>query len=120
MIEYMNDWVRVEKPWGEFEQFTHNQHSTVKILTVHPGGILSNQYHFKRDELWIVLDEGARVEVGDQVLLPRRNEKIFIYSQTPHRLSAIGDQPVRVMEISFGEFDEEDIVRIDDVYGRLE
>jgi mannose-6-phosphate isomerase len=120
MLEYTPQSLKVEKPWGEFEQFTHNQQSTVKILTVQPGGILSSQYHFKRDELWLVLDDGAKVELGDRALFPQRGEKIFIPNHTAHRLSAVGEEPVRVMEISFGKFDEEDIVRLDDVYGRAE
>jgi mannose-6-phosphate isomerase len=111
---------KVEKPWGEFEQYTHNQESTVKIITAAPGGILSSQYHFKRDELWVVLDEGARVKLGDEMLHPQPQQKIFIPRETIHRLSAVGDMPVRVLEISFGEFDEEDIVRLEDAYGRTE
>jgi mannose-6-phosphate isomerase len=120
MLEYTPQPLRVEKPWGEFEQFTHNEESTVKILTVQPGGILSSQYHFKRDELWLVLDDGAKVELDDRELFPRRGEKIFIPNHTAHRLSAVGDEPVRILEISFGNFDEEDIVRLDDVYGRVD
>jgi mannose-6-phosphate isomerase len=118
MLEYTPQSLKVKKPWGEFEQFTHNQESTVKILTVQPGGVLSSQYHFKRDELWLVLDNGAKVEIGDRTLFPRQGEKVFIPNHTPHRLSVVGDEPVRVMEVSFGKFDEEDIVRLDDVYGR--
>lgn len=119
MIEHTPQPLKVEKPWGAFERFTHNQESTVKILTVNPGGVLSNQYHFRRDELWMILDAGARVDLGTVAIYPEPGETIFIPNQTPHRLSAVGDGPVRVMEISFGDFDEEDIVRIDDVYGRI-
>ncbi|TCJ19950.1 cupin domain-containing protein [Rubrobacter taiwanensis] len=110
--------LKVDKPWGRFEQYTHNLPCTVKIITVDPGGILSRQYHHRRDELWVVLDPGARVELGEQVLEPDPGEKVFIPRQTTHRLSAIGSEPVRVLEISFGEFDEDDIVRLEDVYGR--
>src|SRR3712207_7396068 len=60
--------IKVDKPWGRFEQYTHNLPCTVKIITVAPGGTLSRQYHHKRDELWVVLDEGARVELGEEVL----------------------------------------------------
>ena len=65
----------VEKPWGKFEQYTHNIPSTVKVITVRPGAALPLQYHNERDELWVVLDFGAQVEVGDAspaAALPRR------------------------------------------------
>ncbi len=111
--------VRVEKPWGRFEQYTHNLPSTVKIITVDPGGILSSQYHYRRDELWVVLDPGAKVELGDEVLNPAPGEKLYIPRETIHRLSCMGEHPVRILEVSFGEFDEDDIVRLEDVYGRM-
>ena len=111
--------IKVEKPWGRFEQYTHNLPCTVKIITVAAGGKLSSQYHDRRDELWVVLDEGARVQLGEDVLEPETGEKIFIPRGTVHRLSATGEREVRILEISFGEFDEEDIVRLDDVYGRV-
>jgi mannose-6-phosphate isomerase len=111
--------VRVEKPWGRFEQYTHNLTSTVKIITVSPGGILSSQYHHHRDELWVVLDPGARVELDGKVLEPGPGERLFIPRETVHRLSCTGEAPVRILEISFGEFDEEDIVRLEDAYGRV-
>jgi mannose-6-phosphate isomerase len=109
--------VKVEKPWGYFEQYTHNLPCTVKIITVAPGGTLSRQYHTKRDELWVVLDRGACVELDGEVLYPEVEEKLFIPRETVHRLSSEGG--VRVLEISFGEFDEDDIVRLEDVYGRV-
>lgn len=118
-MEYRPPSVKVDKPWGRFEQYTHNLPCTVKIITVAPGGILSRQYHHQRDELWVVLDPGARVELGDKTLHPNSGEELFIPRETVHRLSATGDEPVRVLEISFGEFDEEDIVRLEDVYGRI-
>ena len=111
--------IKVEKPWGGFEQYTHNLPCTVKIITVAPGGVLSRQYHLRRDELWVVLDGGARVEMGEEVVDPEAGERLFIPRGTVHRLCALGDDPVRVLEISFGEFDEEDIVRLEDVYGRV-
>jgi mannose-6-phosphate isomerase len=111
--------VKVEKPWGGFEQYTHNLPCTVKIITVVPGGMLSRQYHEKRDELWVVLDPGARVELDREVLHPEPEEKLFIPRETVHRLSSVGDEPVRILEICFGEFDEDDIVRLEDVYGRV-
>ncbi len=111
--------LRREKPWGSFEQYTHNLPSTVKIITVAPGGTLSRQYHHHRDELWVVLDPGARIEMDGKDLSPEPGEKLYIPRETVHRLSAEGEEPVRILEISFGEFEEEDIVRLEDVYGRV-
>ena len=120
MIDNIPSTLEVEKPWGRFEQLTHNAPSTVKIITVEPGGALSLQYHHLRDELWIVLDAGARIELGTEVFEPQAGVKVFIPRTTPHRLSASGgDRPVRILEVSFGQFDEDDIVRLDDVYGRV-
>ncbi|CAN5475418.1 hypothetical protein BH20ACT10_BH20ACT10_05060 [soil metagenome] len=112
--------MKVDKPWGRFEQYTHNLPSTVKVITVAPGGTLSRQYHHMRDELWVVLDPGARVELDEKVITPDASEKLYIPRGTVHRLSAVGDADVRVLEISFGEFDEDDIVRLEDVYGRVD
>lgn len=110
--------LNVDKPWGKFDQYTHNLRCTVKIITVAPGGTLSRQYHHNRDELWVVLDPGARVEIDEDTLHPESGEELFIPRESIHRLSAAGEEPMRILEISFGEFDEEDIVRLEDVYGR--
>ena len=109
---------RMEKPWGYFEQYAQNLSCTVKIITVEPGGTLSRQYHHHRDELWVILDAGAEIELGEEVLRPLPSEELFIPRGTTHRLSCVGSSPTRILEVSFGAFDEEDIVRIEDAYGR--
>lgn len=118
MIDQAPTTVEVDKPWGKFEQYAHNIRSTIKIITVTPGGALSLQYHHHRDELWVVLDTGARIELDDEVIFPDVGRQVFVSRRVVHRLSAVGNNPVRILEISFGEFDEDDIVRLDDVYGR--
>ena len=118
-MDYRPPSIKVDKPWGRFEQYTHNLPCTVKIITVASGGVLSRQYHHQRDELWVVLDPGACVELDGKVLHPEQEEKLFIPRETIHRLSATGENDVRILEISFGEFDENDIVRLEDVYGRV-
>jgi mannose-6-phosphate isomerase len=105
------------RPWGNFRQFTLNQESTVKILTVDPGQTLSLQQHEKRDELWIVLDPGLRVQVGEDVFEPSAGEEIVIMRGSRHRLSSAGPRG-RVLEIAFGLFDENDIIRLEDAYNR--
>ena len=106
-----------ERPWGNFRQFTLNQPTTVKILTVEAGGTLSLQSHVGRDELWAVLDDGLRVQVDDHVFEPSVGDEIIIMRGQKHRLSSTGPRG-RVLEVAFGHFDENDIQRFDDIYGR--
>ncbi|MDI6845461.1 MAG: phosphomannose isomerase type II C-terminal cupin domain [Candidatus Saccharicenans sp.] len=106
------------RPWGKFRSYPHRLASSLKIITVNPGGILSLQYHRKRSEYWVVLDSGLEITVGEKVWQPEPGEEIYIPAETPHRLKAVGQQPARVMELWLGESDENDIVRLEDVYGR--
>ena len=113
--------LRVEKPWGRFDQFVLNTPCTVKILTCGPGQKLSLQRHRHRGELWVALDEGVVVERDEEVLRPAVNEEVWLPVGSVHRLSceAATAHPVRVLEISLGAFDESDIERLQDDYGRL-
>ena len=106
------------RPWGKFRSYPHINASSIKIITVRPGGVLSLQYHGRRSEFWVILDAGLEVTVGKRVWLPARDEEIFIPSQTPHRLRNTGRSPARVMEIWIGDSEESDIVRLKDDYGR--
>lgn len=111
--------VKVDKPWGGFLQVAHNEPCTVKILTVIPGEATSLQSHQHRDELWIVLDEGLEVEVDGLRISPKPGETVTVPRTSRHRLSCAGPRPARILEVSFGTFDEEDITRYEDRYGRV-
>ena len=109
----------VERPWGSFRQYAHNEPVTVSLMTVLPGERLSLQSHTGRAELWIVLDEGAIVQVGEETRTYRAGDEIWINANEKHRLScAAGDQPVRVLEVAFGNWQQEDIRRFADDYQR--
>ncbi len=105
------------RPWGSFRQYAENETCTVKILRVHPNQMLSKQRHKNRDELWVVLDEGLTVELNNRILEPKTGDEIVIRRNVQHRLSSRGVDG-RVLEVAFGYFDEDDIVRLDDIYGR--
>ncbi|HEY0867309.1 MAG TPA: phosphomannose isomerase type II C-terminal cupin domain [Fimbriimonas sp.] len=111
---------RVERPWGRFEQYAHNRPVTVSLMTVQPGQRLSLQSHRGRAELWIVLDAGAEVQIDDEVRVCRMNEELWIPAGSRHRLGCPGDQPVRVLEVAFGDWQQADIQRYDDDYARPE
>ena len=109
----------VSKPWGSFDQYTLNERSTVKILTINPGASTSLQSHRHRKEFWVALDKGIRVQIGREEILLQKGSNILVKKGAKHRLQCEGRLAARIMEISFGEFSENDIVRYEDVYGRV-
>ncbi len=107
----------VERPWGSFKQYALNEDVTVSLMTVQAGQRLSLQSHTGRAELWIVLDEGAEVTVGERVLYPHRGDEIWIPANTAHRLASAGPE-VRVLEVAFGNWQQADITRYADDFNR--
>jgi len=108
---------RVSRPWGSFRQFAHNAEVTVSLMSVNPGQRLSLQSHRGRAELWIVLDPGAVVQVNDRIMRPEAGAEIWTPAGARHRLSAEGNT-VRVLEVAYGDWQQEDITRYDDDYHR--
>jgi mannose-6-phosphate isomerase len=107
----------VERPWGAFDQYAFNQDVTVSLMTVQPGQRLSLQAHTARAELWIALDDGAEVQIGETIHQPKAGDELWIPANTKHRLASVAG-PVRVLEIAFGNWQQADIERFDDDYSR--
>jgi mannose-6-phosphate isomerase len=108
----------VTRPWGSFRQFANNEDCTVSLMTVLPDQRLSLQSHTGRAELWIVIDDGAIVQVGDSIKEYKAGNEIWIPPNERHRLSCNGDKPVRVLEVAFGNWQQDDITRYSDDYNR--
>ena len=106
-----------ERPWGSFKQYAFNQDVTVSLMTVTAGMRLSLQSHMGRAELWIVLDDGCAVQVGDEILHPHTGDEIWIPANTKHRLASRGPA-VRVLEVAFGNWQQADITRYEDDFQR--
>jgi len=106
-----------KRPWGNFERFTLNEKTTVKIITVKPKQRFSLQTHSKRKEFWKFLDNEAKVTVGNKTFKVKRGESVLVKPRETHRVEALS-KPVSFLEISFGNFSESDIKRISDDYGR--
>jgi mannose-6-phosphate isomerase len=109
-----------ERPWGQFQQFVENARVTVKVITVRPGCRLSLQKHGHRDEMWQVLDTPIYVEVDGREWTAQVGEVVWVPSGAEHRITNRSERPGRLLEIAFGDFDESDIVRIEDDYARHE
>ncbi|MDY0884260.1 mannose-1-phosphate guanylyltransferase/mannose-6-phosphate isomerase [Dongia soli] len=111
----------VYRPWGTFRVIDHGHRFQVKQIRVEPGARLSLQYHFHRAEHWVVVEGTARVVCGDRSFLLRENESTFISAGTPHRLENPGRVPLTLVEVQSGSYlGEDDIVRLDDTYGRAD
>jgi mannose-6-phosphate isomerase len=108
----------VDRPWGRFQQFTHNEPVTVKTITVDPGQRLSLQRHGVRSELWQVLDGPLDITVDDRHWSAASGELVWVARGAVHRIGNSGAEPGRILEIAFGHFDEDDIERLEDDYAR--
>ncbi|MEJ2632423.1 MAG: mannose-1-phosphate guanylyltransferase/mannose-6-phosphate isomerase [Acidihalobacter sp.] len=109
----------VFRPWGSYEGISLGERFQVKRIMVKPGQSLSLQKHFHRAEHWVVVQGTARVTRGDDVFTLSENESTFIPLGVVHRLENPGRIPLEIIEVQSGAYlGEDDIVRLDDVYGR--
>lgn len=107
------------RPWGWFQTIEEGERFKVKQIHVEPGAKLSLQKHWHRSEHWVVVKGTALVTRGDATFVLRENESTFIPATTLHRLENPGKVPLLLIEVQSGEYvGEDDIVRMDDLYGR--
>ncbi len=110
----------VNRPWGWFMTIDAGPRFHVKQIVVNPGSKLSLQKHWHRSEHWIVVTGSALVTRGQEQFLLRENESTYIPAGEVHRLENPGKVPLRLIEVQSGEYlEEDDIVRVEDVYGRV-
>nr|HDN01238.1 mannose-1-phosphate guanylyltransferase/mannose-6-phosphate isomerase [Deltaproteobacteria bacterium] len=110
---------KVYRPWGSYENIDVSERFKVKRITVKPGGILSLQMHHHRAEHWIIVRGTARVTRGDEVLLLTEDQSTYIPLGVNHRLENLGMIPLDLIEVQTGSYlGEDDIIRLEDVYGR--
>jgi len=110
----------VFRPWGSYETVEIGERYQVKRITVKPGAALSLQKHHHRSEHWIVVRGTAEVVCDDKVFMLSENQGTYIPLGSKHRLSNPGKVPLEMIEVQVGGYlGEDDIVRFDDVYGRV-
>ena len=110
---------RVYRPWGYYQDVDIAPRYRVKRIVVKPGSKLSLQKHFHRSEHWVVVKGTAEVTLGNDVRSVHENESIYIPIGSIHRLANPGKIPLELIEVQVGSYlGEDDIVRLDDVYGR--
>ena len=109
------------RPWGTYQTTTLEPGYQVKVLTVNPGGRLSLQRHFKRSEHWVVVAGCPTISVGEEKNQYSRDQAIYIPVKSLHRIENLTDQLCVLIEVQVGDYlGEDDIERVDDVYGRVD
>jgi mannose-1-phosphate guanylyltransferase/mannose-6-phosphate isomerase len=112
---------QVFRPWGSYERMDCGHRFQTKRLIVKPGATLSLQKHHHRSEHWVVVTGTAEVTVGETTRLLQENESTYIPAGAVHRLANPGRVPLHLIEVQCGPYlGEDDIVRIEDCYGRTE
>ncbi len=111
---------RVHRPWGSYETLHAGHRVQVKHILVKPGGKLSLQMHHHRAEHWVVVQGTAKIVRGDEELMLTEDQSTYIPLGTAHRLENPGKIPLHLIEVQSGAYlGEDDIVRFEDSYGRV-
>ncbi|MDD4952337.1 MAG: phosphomannose isomerase type II C-terminal cupin domain, partial [Desulfovibrionaceae bacterium] len=110
----------VERPWGSYCVLEEGPHYKIKRIRVNAGARLSSQMHHHRTEHWVVVHGTAVVEVAGVERTLVENQSIDIPKTSVHRLGNPGKVSLDIIEIQTGPYlGEDDIIRFDDVYGRV-
>ncbi len=117
--EHINQKV-VQRPWGTYESIDQGERHQVKHIMVRPGESLSKQMHHYRAEHWIIVSGVALVEIDEKEQTLKENESCYIPLGSVHRLTNPGEENLHLIEVQSGSYlGEDDIVRFEDIYGRV-
>jgi mannose-6-phosphate isomerase len=108
-----------QRPWGTYQTLAIAPGYQVKIINVQPGGRLSLQKHAQRSEHWVVVHGEPTLTVQGKTQVYRRDESVYIPKEGVHRIENLSGEMCTLVEVQVGDYlGEDDIVRIEDVYGR--
>lgn len=108
------------KPWGFYTNLLEEQYTKVKKISINPGELLSYQYHSRRSEIWVVVKGRAKVRINEVITEYSPGGVVFIPQQASHQITNIGEEELVFIEVQIGTyFGEDDIVRLEDKYGRV-
>ena len=113
--------LKVYRPWGSYETLVMSDRFQVKRIVVSPGEENSLQMHYHRAEHWIIVSGTAEVTIGGEVRLLTENESVYVPLGLQHRIKNPGTIPLVFIEVQSGAYlGEDDIVRLQDNYGRAD
>ena len=120
MTKYYNKKNVFSRPWGKYVNLFRSKEFLIKELYVKPGGILSLQKHYFRSEHWVVTQGNPKITLNKKIIEKKPNETIFIPLGAVHRIENPYKIPVKIIEAQVGSIlKESDIVRFQDIYGRV-
>ena len=109
-----------QRPWGEFENLLDSPLCKVKQIIIKPGQAPSYQYHFKREEVWVIVQGSGELKLDDEIFPISLGSTINIPLKAKHQIKNTGTEDLIFIEVQLGEyFGEDDIVRLEDNYGRV-
>ena len=115
-----SDHRKVYRPWGWYDSIECGKYFQVKRLHVNPGAKLSLQMHNQRAEHWVVVSGTATATNGEEILTLQKGESTYIPLGVTHALENRTNDPLEIIEVQSGAYlGEDDIVRFEDIYGRI-
>jgi mannose-6-phosphate isomerase-like protein (cupin superfamily) len=109
-----------QRPWGNFENLLEEDYCKVKKITIFPNQSPSYQYHYRRSETWIIINGYGELKLDDTLIKIKPKDVIEIPKLSKHQIMNTSSENLVFIEIQTGEyFGEDDIVRLDDKYGRI-
>ena len=113
MIEHDN------RPWGRWEEYLFEPTYRVKRIVVYPGKRLSLQLHHLREEVWVIVAGSGMITLGDEIKPAQKGDVLHIAKEQKHRIENNGSEPLVFIETQMGICPEDDIVRLEDDFGRI-
>ena len=109
-----------ERPWGTFENLLDTDYCKVKQIVIKKGQAPSYQYHFKRSEVWVVVQGKGELKLDDIITPVITGQIIHVPLKAKHQIKNNSDEDLIFIEVQLGDyFGEDDIVRLEDNYGRV-
>lgn len=114
-----DEYITTYRPWGQYTLLEEGQRYKIKRIVINPQQKLSLQMHHHQSEHLIVIRSTANLIIGDKEMYIHENESVFVPKSTLHRLKNLGKIPLEIIGVQNREYlEEDDIVRVDDQYGR--
>jgi len=108
-----------DRPWGRWEEYLNEENYRLKRIIIHPGKRLSLQWHRFRSEYWVVVSGCGMLTLGSDQRQVQKGDTVLIPSEAVHRVQNTGEENLVIIETQFGRCMEDDIIRIEDDWGRI-